>query len=546
MSKKPEEVSNVDPNTLPSKNGKTLLHKAAKENNIPALKMLLNQNKISVNTSDNDQNSVLHFAAQHADGTAVGLLLEHQALSGIGNAAGNLAIHIAAKHNAVGSLQHLANEASMKARNNVQETPAHLLTKQNPLDRFDALEILVNNQANLTTQDGYGNTPIQYLLQDTGLEDAEKQTRLLAILEKTSITILSNEILRSLLNNPVLEAIGFDLFNWVLARSILENAPRSVHRDNVIELAIRQNLPVEHFKTMVIKSIKEAPRLLQTPVDNKTKPPVQTGNSALTLAMYWDRPEHVAVLVEHDVDIMAQFMPLTSVLSKKVSLSSLSSASSTREATNRSAIVEAGDTVVHYAIRRHNKQDITLPLFQQAIEKNPDVLGVHNAKGNNPAMLCVMTLAHDFARAIKAEDKITGYTQYETRTPTKKGFFASAPKPEIVPINTSSLLMKGMKTGFTSEAEIEAFFKHDEYEFNPLQQAFLKERDELRPLEKALNEAENSYKKIPVGLRGTTNRSQLPENMQQTINQYEHLKEAVEQLKSDIENLRAESRTLEL
>ncbi|MCW9055456.1 MAG: ankyrin repeat domain-containing protein, partial [Gammaproteobacteria bacterium] len=125
--------------------------RAIQQNDINKLHNTLKH--ITINQTDNENNSLLHHAALQHNISAAKLLLKKGIHTKITNNVGNTALAIAASKGNIKLVQLLIKSSDINHTNKNRQTPVMLAAKH---DHEDIVSLLINNRANLNIVDSHG------------------------------------------------------------------------------------------------------------------------------------------------------------------------------------------------------------------------------------------------------------------------------------------------------------------------------------------------------------------------------------------------------
>ncbi|SPR10066.1 ankyrin repeat domain-containing protein [Orientia tsutsugamushi] len=138
----------------------TLLHEAAQQGNLEAVKRLLDEEKISVDCQNNSGNTPLYLAVRNCHKDVVEVLLAHGANVNLQDRHYNTALHYAIRTRdlTIATLL-LNNGANPNIQDNCLNTPLHYAAlKCSP----DIVKLLLNSGSNPNIQDKWLNTPLHH------------------------------------------------------------------------------------------------------------------------------------------------------------------------------------------------------------------------------------------------------------------------------------------------------------------------------------------------------------------------------------------------
>ncbi|SPR04237.1 ankyrin repeat domain-containing protein [Orientia tsutsugamushi] len=138
----------------------TLLHDAAQQGNLEAVKRLLDEEKISVDCQNNSGNTPLHLAVRNYHNDVIEVLLAHGANVNLQDRHHNTALHYAIRTRDLTIVTILLNNgANPNIQDNSLNTPLHYAALK---CNIDIVKLLLNSGSNPNIQDKWLNTPLHH------------------------------------------------------------------------------------------------------------------------------------------------------------------------------------------------------------------------------------------------------------------------------------------------------------------------------------------------------------------------------------------------
>ena len=140
---------------------KSLLHYAARRDNMAATKLLLEDRYLDINVRDHQGRLALHIAAQSASSKLVEYLLENGSRASARDLRGRTSLHRASDDNYETLLKH---GASLDTRDNKGRTPLHHLCTRSTDLALETVQILLSRRECLSAKDDHGLMPLDLAL----------------------------------------------------------------------------------------------------------------------------------------------------------------------------------------------------------------------------------------------------------------------------------------------------------------------------------------------------------------------------------------------
>ncbi|WP_371223210.1 ankyrin repeat domain-containing protein [Orientia tsutsugamushi] len=138
----------------------TLLHDAAQQGNLEAVKRLLDKEKISVDCQNNSGNTPLHLAVRNYHTDVIEALLAHGANVNLQDRHYNTALHYAIRTRDLTIITILLNNgANPNIQDNSLNTPLHYAALK---CNIDIVKLLLNSGSDPNIQDKWLNTPLHH------------------------------------------------------------------------------------------------------------------------------------------------------------------------------------------------------------------------------------------------------------------------------------------------------------------------------------------------------------------------------------------------